>query len=237
MVPTVAWMRQKFAEYNAKYFGNKLPIPEFKVEQMTREFGRFYLDARYNKSTRRIISANGNGILYLTSQYSRNENAVISTLLHEMTHEYIYLVMGIYPRNQHGQEFMSIARKINEDGWNIGNGIELTSDDIENNGRASQSESIIFVISTPNRKDFKWWICKADIGRVAEFASAANKIDGVTEMGLFKCKSGALEHVECEPSTLFGWGGYTYAEAVTKMARYCGENPEVFNKTNLIPIK
>lgn len=235
MVPTVAWMRQKFAEYNAKYFGNELPVPEFEVKQMNNKFGNYFVDAKYNNNTRRVTRVNGNGVITLTNQYSRNENAVISTLLHEMVHEYVYLVMRVYPPNQHGKEFMSIARSINADGWQIEKETHLTDDDTENNGDNGNG-CVLFVLKTPERNDFKWRVCKADENNMQAFITSAKKMNGVQSMGFYKCNSSALEHVKSDSNTLLGWGGNTYEEAITKLGRYCGENPEMFYGKNLIRI-
>jgi hypothetical protein len=236
MVPTVAWMRQKFAEYNARYFGNRLPVPQFKVEKMTDRFGNYYLNADYNTATRKITRVTGNGVISLTNQYSRNENSLISTLLHEMIHEYVYLVMRIYPEDVHGREFMSVANKINADGWKVAGKTRLTNSDRENNGQNNAS-CVLLVLITPTRKDFKWWICKADERNRQAFVNSAKQVEGVQHITFYRCKSGGLEHVKSDPITLFGWGGRTYYDAVNKMAEYCGEDPSLFSGQNLIPIK
>lgn len=236
MIPTVPWLREKFTEYNAKYFGNKLPVPQFRIERMSDRFGNYFLDARFNKSNRRIFNVNGTGVLTLTSQFDRPERSVTNTLLHEMTHEYVYLVMGICPQDRHGREFMSIANRINADGWQIGVGAELTQDDIETDGNETR-QGILFIINAPERTDFKWWVCKADANNRQGFVAAAKKIEGVRILGFYSCNSGALEHVKSDPSTLFGWGGMNYEEAVGKLADYCGERPQVFYGKNLTKIK
>ena len=41
MVPTVAWMRQKFVELNKKYFGGRIPMPTFDVAPLKGQWGKF----------------------------------------------------------------------------------------------------------------------------------------------------------------------------------------------------
>lgn len=235
MVPTVAWMKQKFSEFNQKYFGNSLPVPEFYVGALGDVWGKYDLQASYNKATRKITRRSGNGTISLTNQYSRKENAVISTLLHEMVHEYLYLVIGIYPQDKHGREFMSVANKINGDGWKIAKETPLTDNDIE--GGDNHVQEILCVVKCEGRNDFNWWICRADRKNAQAFVNRAKKIPGMKKVSFFACNTSALQHVKIDPNNLLGWSGLTYADAAASMARYCGENTNVFYGNNLKPIK
>ena len=236
MIPTVPWMRQKFAEYNQKYFGGQLPTPQFAVEGLSGLWGAYDLDARYNLRTLKITKVNGNGKITLTNRYSRDENAVISTLLHEMCHEYVYLVMGICPQNKHGKEFMSIAQRINADGWKISS--ETIRTDTDTEGKNQQYDAaILCIIKKPEGTDYKWWICKCEKGNIQQFNSTAKKIDGVSSVAFYEVDCPELEHVKSDPSTLFGWGGMSYLDAITRMAEYCGTSPTDFYGSNLRQIK
>ena len=232
MVPTVAWMRQKFAEYNQKYFGGKLSTPKFIATKLNRIWGKYTLDSgRFNQRTRKVLSFRDYGELYLTTSYSRDEKAVISTLLHEMIHMYLYTVARIYPQNQHGREFMNVAKYIIADGWNIESETIQTDTDVENNGEVGTC--IIFLIKKDQGQDYKWWVCKADENNMQAFETTASKINGVTATAFYQVQTGALEHVKSDPATLFGWGGMTYWEAINKMADYCGADPADFNANTM----
>lgn len=238
MIPTVAWMRQKFAEYNSKYFANKLPVPEFRVARMKDRFGNYFLDGKVDDQTRRVVSVVDNGTLSLTSHYSRNENDVISTMLHEMVHEYLYLVLRICPKDRHGREFRQVGRNIEADGWNLGaDGVELVDSDVETNENGATGSCILLVIKATARNDYKWWICRADENNIDAFSKVVNGIDGLDGFGFYQCQSACLEHVKSDPSTLFGWGGKTYQEAVGKLSKYCGESPQLFYGKNLKKIR
>ena len=232
MVPTVAWMRQKFAEYNEKYFGGELSTPKLIATKLDGVWGKYTLSSgRFDKRTRRVLSFRDFGELYLTTTYSRDEKAVISTLLHEMVHMYLYTIVRIYPTNQHGREFMNAAKNIIADGWNIEAETIQTNSDVENNGEAGTC--IIFIIKKDQGQDYKWWICKADENNMQAFEASARKISGVTSTAFFQVKTNALEHVKSDPNTLFGWGGMSYWETVRKMADYCGADPADFNANTM----
>lgn len=222
-------MRQKFAEFNRQYFGGQLPIPQFSVTAMEDEWGRYTLGAQYDKKTRRVINPNGlTGKLLLTNAYSRNEKAVEATLIHEMAHEYVYLVMGIYPKDIHGREFMTAARNAIADGWNVEAETVETDEDIYG-GQDEQENSILCIIKKPAGENYKWWICKCDKNNMQQFKSAASKIQGVTNVMFYQIPSAALAHVKSDPASLFGWGGMSYGEVVKKMANYCGVSTSEFD--------
>ena len=94
MVPTIPWLKTKFAEYNQKFFGNKLPVPYFSIEALSNEWGKYRANAEYSKITRRVTKIENSGTIILTNQFSRAENAVCSTLLHEMCHYFNVLFMS-----------------------------------------------------------------------------------------------------------------------------------------------
>lgn len=231
MKPTIPWMKQKFAEYNKKYFGGKLPLPKFEVKPMMDMWGKYDLNARYRNSDRKIVQINDTGVLTLTSAFQRNEKDVISTLLHEMCHEYLYLVEKIFPKNMHGVEFMSVAANINADGWKIeSETIEKTSDvyDESDNGVA-----ILAIFNNPNGTYYRWWICKADESNMNMFLAMATKNPNVGKISFYKINTSAMEHVKSDPSTLFGWGGMSYGEAAGKLASYCGIDQNILLPKNL----
>lgn len=226
MVPTIPWMKQKFAEYNQKYFGGKLPVPDFSVEALNGEWGRYDAEAEYSRITRKITKIRGNGTIVLTSQFSRPENAVISTLLHEMCHEYVYLVMKVYPKNIHGQEFMSVANLINGQGWAIAKETPITDDDIEGGGNPDVGCTLC-VMQFDGRPDFKWWVSKIDGKDMNKARATAKKIPNLVSVNFFHCDSNALYHVKSDPINLPGWGGMVYRDVAQNIARFCGE--EDFN--------
>lgn len=232
MYPTVQWLSQKFAEYNKQYFGGKIPTPQFSIERLTGEWGRFDVDVDYDRN-RRITRAHSNGVLTVNGNYSREERSWINTLLHEMCHAYVYLVMGVLPRDPHGREFLSVANAINRYGWNIE--AETNEDDTDvydENG----NQPILCVITNNANQYYRWWVCKVDENNIDQFRATINANPQVGVASFYKVNSQALNRIQSNPSTLDGWGGQTYAEAVQKMAAYCGCDYREFGGKNLTKI-
>ena len=224
MIPTIPWMKEKFTEYNKKYFGGRLPEPKFSVQPLADEWGNYKAQAQFNMLTRKIVNVTGPGTLCLTNSFSRKEEAVISTLLHEMCHMYVYLVMGIYPNDIHGREFLSIANKINGQGHNIRKELPISDDDIE--GGTNETDGCILIAAQfPERQDFKWWVCKAEADNYQAFVEAMRKLPGAAqEIGVYKSPSKELFHFKSDPKTLVGWGGQSKYEVAQNIAQFCGDN-------------
>lgn len=140
MRPTIEWMAERYNEMNEKLFGGKLGSCAFEVFTTGkgaggRTLGWFCMSAKglkYNKSSRRLYSANGYNLGYYTSQvfidadnfdkicmpvikmngnYRWTEKAALTTLVHEMCHYYTFM-NGFLPKQAHGPEFRSIAQYI-----------------------------------------------------------------------------------------------------------------------------
>ena len=227
MVPTIPWMKQKFAEYNKKYFGGKLPTPKFEVVNDTERWGNFKLEANFEHDTRKIVDRKGNGTIQLTSAYSRKENAVESSLLHEMCHEYVYLVSPrIYPEDIHGTEFKNAAKLIGKDAKLVAAELPITDDDIRGGTNGSNGCTLCFAYF-PEREDFKWWACKAERSTVKTFVEKLKQLGGKTFV--FHSPSDALYHYHSSTDTLDGWEGNTKHDIAQKISDFCGDNKDLFD--------
>lgn len=234
MIPTVPWMKEKFSEFNEKYFENRLPVPEFAVGPLNKLWGAYDLVGRFNKGSRKIINAHGNGKITLSNTRQRNEKSISNTLLHEMTHEYVCLVLGLYPRDRHGKEFMSMANRINADGWNIAS--SAAEESVKDTSEESPNSAVIYVIQNPSSKLAKWWVCRVEEADMPNFESRVKTIKGVTSAKFYRIKGVSLSNIESNPSLLTGYGGNSYAEAAKKMADFCKVSPSFFSGKNLTPI-
>lgn len=130
------WLENKYNEFNATYFGNKLGMCDFGMFTTGKGsrgncLGHFFLQTdkvygklRYDKATRKIFILRPNGervfITYhnfyeechptieLNGNYRWTEEGAEDTLIHEMCHYYTYK-NGWYPKQSHGYEFKEIA--------------------------------------------------------------------------------------------------------------------------------
>ena len=230
MVPTVAWMRQKFVELNKKYFGGKIPMPTFRVAPLKGQWGKFTFipEIKFDKYRRLQRDERNTGVLFLTSSYSRNEKSLIATLIHEMGHAYVSLVMNLWPENLHGKEFMQATSLARKDGWNINSETMETETDVYGGKNENAEESYLCIFTKPQGKDYKFWACKATKQNAREMRNVIGRIVGVNSIVFFPLPDNeALLHVKSDPKTLLGWGAMTLQELVSKVSNYVGVNPNV----------
>lgn len=135
MCPTTEWMQAKYDEMNHLLFGGRLgdcilkPFTSGKGAN-GRTLGWFKItntNVKYEGSSRRMFVRNPNNILEriyvnrgnfvdtckpcieLNANYTWSENAMVTTLVHEMCHYYTYM-NGLVPLQGHGREFKSIGQ-------------------------------------------------------------------------------------------------------------------------------
>ena len=107
MKPTIHFISENFKKFNAEYFNNELRTPHFEITKTKRVMGQF--SWRYGIYTIRI-----------SAYYDREEYHLLSTLIHEMIHQYIRQNGIVDTRPHHGAVFYGIADRINKQGgWNI----------------------------------------------------------------------------------------------------------------------
>lgn len=230
MVPTVAWMRQKFVELNKKYFGGRIPMPTFDVAPLKGQWGKFTFipPIKFDRNRRLIRREDNNGVLFLTSSYSRSEKSLIATLIHEMGHAYVSLVMNLWPENLHGKEFMQATSLARKDGWNVNSETMETETDVYGGKNENVEECYLCIFTKPQGKDYRFWACKATKQNAREMQAVISKIPGVGSINFYTLpNSEFLMHVKSDANTLLGWGAMTLEELVTTVAKYIGVNPNV----------
>lgn len=134
IVPNERWMYNCFVHYNREYFDDSLPIPEFSTECDGSLWGSYAPEFFYDTESRRVVDISGNGTIKLNGMYKRTVDSWVLTLLHEMAHEYVFMVMKVYPKNPHGREFEAVAKYIRRKSggvWNITETTEKVSTDMK----------------------------------------------------------------------------------------------------------
>ena len=222
MVPSLPWVKKNFDLYNSKYFGGKLPTPKFNLDALKGlEWGRYDPHCLYYKSNRKVCSIKDAGILTLSNAFDRPEQSVINTLLHEMIHEYVNLILRVCPENPHGAEFMSMADRINADGWNVEDVTFRTDDDKEYAPRPS----IVLVISKPKGTDYRYWLCKVNPAQIPQFEATASKIPGTTH-AFYEINTDCFRDCVSDPVGLTGYHGMSWHDMVKNICEELGESPE-----------
>lgn len=137
MRPTTEWMQAKYDEMNHLLFNGRLgdcilrPFTSGKGAN-GRTLGWFKItnmNVKYEGSSRRMFVRNPNNILEriyvnrgnfvdtckpcieLNANYTWSENAMVTTLVHEMCHYYTYM-NGLVPLQGHGREFREIGQLV-----------------------------------------------------------------------------------------------------------------------------
>lgn len=94
-----------FYEYNKKYFGGILPLPNFGLIHSYRTVGFFSCD----------FDDDGNMInqkIEMSDNYDYLDNQFKDILLHEMIHYYLAYV-GLDVQGLHGEQFLNMANEFN----------------------------------------------------------------------------------------------------------------------------
>lgn len=226
---TLPWIQQTFSEYNTKYFGGRLPMPRFSLNCHQGNWGYYKPNAIFNQITRRITKINSPGTIMLNGAFSRDEKDWIGTLLHEMIHMYIIVVLKKYPKNQHGQEFYNIAYYMNKDGWDISETNKRKSTDTEINGDEIDTREhnerlikpyVFCVIEQPQNQQYKLWGFKADYQTLNSYINTTKKLknQGAIALNIYYCYSARMSNLQSNPQTLDGFGANDYNELIYKVS-------------------
>ena len=208
MKPSVQWMQENFDIFNERYFGGRLKYPKFSIFFRKDYWGYYQPNGDFNRFNREFYQ-NGTGTIYLNGNFERSERGLQCTLIHEMIHMYVNTVMKIYPRDPHGDEFYSIANRINMDGWNIG---EIDGgDDVDDgydDGYYDNTTYLLCILEQPNHNVCKYWGFKADEDVLDRFVSTCKSLKtyGATKLSVYECTDGALQKLPSSHEKLLGVG-------------------------------
>lgn len=115
MTLTVDLLRQWFAQFNAAYFGDELPMPALGLSKARTRLGTMTCRGERTLFKRRFYDF----AIRVSTFYDSTEREYQTVLLHEMIHYYI-TYKGIHDTSAHGSEFRRIMHRLNsEHGWNI----------------------------------------------------------------------------------------------------------------------
>ena len=113
-------LEKRFKKFNEKYFNGELIVPDFIVGGSKWTAGEFkcnyYTDVDENgeKYATELIGIK----IYFSKRLIKNSRILDNIMLHEMIHFYGYY-MNYDIKGEHGDYFLGMAEKINDDGYNI----------------------------------------------------------------------------------------------------------------------
>ena len=251
----------KYRLYNDEYFGGKLPqLPillrkECQVEGRE-AWGRFDCEATYSKVTRRIMDIKSYGRITLLTKYNVPDEHYLQTLLHEMIHAYIFLVLKRYPREAHGDIFMEMAQAISaQEGLDIRPENEMVDysevnqgdvdwykDDDQNNDNNNGEEThrngfdmqFLFMVTLNNPKvPFTYWVVRCPSMKLVALYKERLKHafeNSNAVISVKPCYVHGIDKMPTDVNKLYGFGAYTLKKVTEKIGKYCGVNPkDIYN--------
>lgn len=110
MKPDIQFLKTKFAEFNAKIFGSRLPEPLITLCDVTSFVGQYKSRIRTLPDGRR---EHYDHQLRFSTAFSLEERELEDTVIHEMIH-YFIAYNGLQDRTAHGPLFKALMQSVNE---------------------------------------------------------------------------------------------------------------------------
>lgn len=117
VTPTVDFIRDQFAAFNARYFGGSLPEPRFVVNHARTILGQFVCSRKRGWGV--FAGRPRDCTIKVSDYFDMPEKEYQNVLLHEMIHYHI-AYNRIKDTSPHGEKFRAMMERLNEEGgWNI----------------------------------------------------------------------------------------------------------------------
>lgn len=164
-------LRNRFATFNALYFGGTLPEPQFAVSNSRTVLGRF--SCRRQRGWLFGRSRFTDYMIKVSGYYDIGERECDNILLHEMIHLYI-AHSGLRDTSPHGPLFRREMERLNA----FGHGIGVTTDTkrwtvAERNRRTAYN---VLALTTADGRRFLSVVSPAYVGRVDRMAARQKNI-------------------------------------------------------------
>lgn len=124
MYVDINWIERNFTLMNARFFGGRLPIPRFVIDNSSKHLGQCSYTCKRNRFGHRVGPMHYT--IRISNYYSRPESNILNTLLHEMIHLHFYSIGKL--NVGHGPEFQEMGRSFDRYGFNIKTCSDLCSD-------------------------------------------------------------------------------------------------------------
>jgi hypothetical protein len=148
-------------------------------------------------------------------------------------------VLKKYPRNQHGEEFLLLANKINKDGWGISEANERQITDINDGDEEDEAsfsnientQDLFCFIEKPRGANYKFWGVKCkknNLGNVIGLATQLKK-SGATNIYICTVQSENFPQFPITDNTLKGVGGMNMTAVVNAVSGIINEKLTIRN--------
>lgn len=181
-----------YMKYNEQYFNNQFDL--LNEQYFDGGLEKAKIGLVYNKS---ILGTHQykNGVHYICMSlyFIRTEKAYLTTLLHEMVHQYIKQ-NKIKDTSIHGREFKRIAARLQKHGWNI----KVYNKGSEDLGIIGMYKPVDFVIATFTLPNGKRWVCRIAPSRVQYYINWFEMYpDYFKNPSIFKTQDVRFVHYPC----------------------------------------
>lgn len=169
---SVALLQQWFADFNVRYFGGALPLPELKLSKARTRLGYMQCVCR----RRGLLARSERSFsIHISTFYKCSERDFQTVLLHEMIHYYISF-NRLRDTSSHGPLFRAHMERINSQGWHIT--VTVNTRGWEPAVRPRRPDCHLLLVVVTNRGErFISAVAKAAIGRIhADIARAGGQI-------------------------------------------------------------
>ncbi|MDO4161108.1 MAG: SprT-like domain-containing protein [Prevotellaceae bacterium] len=147
MQVNVAQLSEWFAEYNAKYFADKLPLPTIAIGRSRTRLGSM----EWKSQRKWLLKTSESYTIRISNYYDMEEKEFKNVLLHEMIHLQI-VSQHMKDTSPHGKIFRQRMKEINADGWNITVSTKMSEAQKASTTRKRKRQRLILAITTHSQK-------------------------------------------------------------------------------------
>ena len=184
MLVTVNWIRENYIKFNELYFGNTLPMIQFKVSRSKQTWG--YASYKYDFQNSTIIPT----MISISNYYDSPEDVKKTTLLHEMIHIEDYTFhpehfirngrkISRHYYDAHGWWFKDECKRLKEFGWDIEKYVTEEEKSVSHLSERSvaclENRRNIALICVIHGTDNNW-ICKTDMNKIYDVVNSVKRI-------------------------------------------------------------
>ena len=226
MKPSIAYLKQKFEEFNRLMFGGKLPMPPIELGR-----ARTYLGTCMYQKQRRLFRKDKlcNFRMRFSTCFDLPEQEWEDTLIHEMIHYYIG-VNQLKDTSSHGTLFKQMMAQINKQhGRHITISHKSTAEQREQNIDTRQRWHVVAVVKMQDGKTGVKVLPRV-AQRIVRYFNLVGSNSRVASVSLYVCKDAYFNRFPCSSAL-----NVVYADPEQVAQHLANAQPLKCNGKQLIP--
>lgn len=182
MIATIDYIKNRFEEFNRRFFGGRLPALPFELSDSSRFLGLFVCDMKRLPDG---TTENSNFRLRINTRIDMPQDALDDVIIHEMIH-YFIAYHHLIDTSAHGKIFLSIMGSIND---NHGRHIEVSHRNVtpEEREQAISKKPTWHVIAELEFRDGTYGVkvLPRNVPKVIKYVATVKKSREVKDVTLF----------------------------------------------------